>query len=177
MWPVRLAKAEAGAEVVDEVGLLLDGSKKRLVNLLLVLDTVLGGLLLLCTCQLNSGGRSVRKAHLRLLALLEESFLARFLRLLVLGEVAGLAGLLHHAVVHTSKIHLGRGRDNISGIDPSEGNTVDFERTGDEEDTLLEVLQDDDALATETTSEEDDDGAGSERRANLGRADGLASLR
>jgi hypothetical protein len=54
VWPVRLAKAEAGAEVVGKVGLLLDSSEKRLVDLLLVLDTVLGGLLLLCKCQSNS---------------------------------------------------------------------------------------------------------------------------
>jgi hypothetical protein len=39
------------------------------------------------------------------------------------------------------------------------------------------VLEDDDTLATEAASEEDDDGTRSEGRANLGRADGLASLK
>jgi len=57
VWPVCLAKAEAGAQVVNKVGFLLDSSKKRLVDLLLVLNTVLGGLLLLCICQYNSDAR------------------------------------------------------------------------------------------------------------------------
>lgn len=39
------------------------------------------------------------------------------------------------------------------------------------------MLEDDDTLATEAASEEDDDGTRSEGRANLGRADGLASLK
>ena len=39
------------------------------------------------------------------------------------------------------------------------------------------MLEDDDTLTAEAASEEDDDGAGSERLANLGRADGLASLK
>jgi hypothetical protein len=120
--------------------------------------------------------RLVGDSHLRLLALLEESILAGLLRLLIFSEVAGLAGLLHNALIYTLQIHLGRGRDNISCVDPSQGNTIDFERTGDEEDTLLEMLQEDDALATEATSEEDDNGAGSKRWADLRRADGLASL-
>lgn len=38
------------------------------------------------------------------------------------------------------------------------------------------MLEDDDTLATEATSEEDDNGSGGERGANLGRAEGLASL-
>jgi hypothetical protein len=114
--------------------------------------------------------------HLRGLALLEESLLAGLLGRLVLGEVAGLAGLLQDGVVDTSDIHLGRGRNDVPGVHPSEGDAVDFEGTGDEEDTLLEVLEDDDTLAAEAASEEDDNGAGSEGLANLGRADCLASL-
>lgn len=39
------------------------------------------------------------------------------------------------------------------------------------------MLEDDDTLATEAASEEDDDGTRSEGRANLGRTDGLASLK
>ena len=118
----------------------------------------------------------MRSTHLRGLALLEESVLASLLGSLVLGEVASLASLLHDGVIDTSDIHLGRGRNDVPGVYPSEGNAVNFEGTSDEEDTLLEVLEDDNTLATEATSEEDDDGTGSEGRANLGRADGLASL-
>lgn len=51
VWPVSLAKAEAGAEIIDEVGFLLDGCNQRLIDFLLVLDTVFGGFLLLCTCE------------------------------------------------------------------------------------------------------------------------------
>jgi hypothetical protein len=119
----------------------------------------------------------IGNSDLRLLALLEESILARLLRLFILGEVARLAGLPHNTLVHTLQIYLCRGRDNISCVDPSQGNAIDFERTRDEEDTLLEVLQENDALSAEATSEEDDNSAGSERRADLGGADGLASLK
>jgi hypothetical protein len=52
--------------------------------------------------------------------------------------------------------------DNVAGVDAAEGNTVDFERTSNEENTLAEVLQEDDTLATETTSEENKDGTGGE---------------
>ena len=116
------------------------------------------------------------KTHLGGLALLEESLLSSLLGRLVLGEVASLASLLHDGLVNTRNLHLGRGRNDVAGVYPSEGNAVDFERTGNEEDTLLEVLEDDDTLATEAASEEDDDGTGSKGLADLGRADRLASL-
>ena len=114
--------------------------------------------------------------HLRLLALLEERVLTRLAGGLVLGEVAILAGLLQNLLVHTLQINLGRSSDDISGVDPSEGNTIDFERTGDEENALGEVLEDNDTLAAEATSEKDNDGTGLERLARLRRADGLAGL-
>jgi hypothetical protein len=52
--------------------------------------------------------------------------------------------------------------DNVAGVDAAERNTVDFERTSNEENTLAEVLQEDDTLAAETTSEENKDGTGGE---------------
>ena len=66
--------------------------------------------------------------------------------------------------------------DNVAGVDAAEGDTVDLEGTGDEEDTLAEVLQKDDALAAEATSEEDEDGTGSEGGSGSGRSDGFADL-
>lgn len=114
--------------------------------------------------------------HLRLLALLEERVLTRLASSLVLGEVAILADLLQNLSIHTLQINLGRSGDDISGIDPSEGNTVDFEGTSDEENTLGKVLKDDNTLATETTSEEDNDGTRLERLAGLCGTDGLAGL-
>ena len=47
VWPVGAAEAESGAEVVNEVSLLLDGREQGLVDGLLVCDAVLRGLLLL----------------------------------------------------------------------------------------------------------------------------------
>lgn len=176
MWPVGAAEAESRAEVVGKVSLLLDSGKKSLVDGLLVGNTVLGGLLLLDVCQYWRAVQGVQSTHLGGLALLEESFLALLLGDLVLGEVTSLAGLLEDAVVNTGDVHGGRGRNNVAGVHPSEGDAVDFEGTGDEEDTLLKVLEDDDTLAAETASEEDDDGSGLEGRANLGRAGGLAGL-
>jgi hypothetical protein len=50
VWPVRLAEAERGAEVVDEVSLLLEVGEEGLVDGLLVCYAVLGGFLLLFVC-------------------------------------------------------------------------------------------------------------------------------
>jgi hypothetical protein len=114
--------------------------------------------------------------YLGLLALLEESILTRLVGGLILGEVAVLASLLHNLLVYALQVDAGRGGDDISGVYSSKGNTVDFEGTGNKEDTLGEVLEDNDALAAEATSKEDDDGTGLERRADLRRADRLAGL-
>jgi hypothetical protein len=114
--------------------------------------------------------------HLRLLALLEERILTRLVGGLVLGEVVGRAGLLQNLLVYALEVDLGGGSNDIAGVYSSQGNTVDFEGTGNEEDTLFDVLEDDDALAAEATSKEDNDGAGLEGLADLCRADGLAGL-
>lgn len=68
------------------------------------------------------------------------------------------------------------GGDNIAGVDSSERDTVDLERTGNEENTLVEVVQEDDTLATESTSEKDKDGTRGERSARSGSSDGFANL-
>lgn len=95
---------------------------------------------------------------------------------LILGEVAVLAGLLQNLLVNTLQIDRGGGSDDISGVHPSQGNTVDFERTSDEENTLGKVLENDDTLAAETTSEENNDGTGLERLTGLRGAGSLACL-
>lgn len=114
--------------------------------------------------------------YLRLLALLEERVLTRLVGGLILGEVAVLADLVQDLRVDALQVNLGRGSNNISGVYPSQRNAVNFERTGDEEDTLGKVLQENDALAAETTGEEDDDGTGLERSPRFRRTDRLASL-
>lgn len=174
--PVGATEAEAGTEVVGEVSLLLDGGQESLVDGLLVLDAVLGGLLLLWLLSVLSHCTSIVCTYLGLLALLEESILTRLVGGLVLGEVAVLAALLHNLLVYAAQVDAGRGSDDISGVYAAKGNTVDFEGTGNKEDTLGKVLEDDDALAAEATSKEDDDGTGLERLADLRRADRLAGL-
>lgn len=116
------------------------------------------------------------RSYLCLLALLEESLLAGLLLGLLSDEVLGLSDLLDLLVVNSGQVDLLRCGDDVSGVDPAQGHTVDLEGTGNEEDTLVEVLQEDDALATETASEEDQDGTGLEGLARLPGADGLADL-
>lgn len=176
MWPVGGAKAEARGEVVDEVSLLLNVGQKSLVNGLLVLNAVLSGLLLLLYLSVGFGCGDSSAAYLGLLALLEESILARLVCGLVLGEVTLLGGLLQDTLIDTLDVDSGRGSDDIAGVYSSQRNAVNLEGTGDEEDTLGKVLEENDTLATEATSEEDDDGTGLEGSTGLRRASSLASL-
>jgi hypothetical protein len=176
VWPVRGAEAEAGGEVVDEVSLLLDVGQKGLVDGLLVLNAVLSGLLLLSQLSVRFIYNAMKAAYLGLLALLEESILARLVSGLVLGEVAVLAGLLQDTLIDTLDVDGGGGSNDIAGVYSSQRNAVDFERTGDKEDTLGEVLEENDTLAAETTSEEDDDGTGLEGSTGLRRAGSLTGL-
>lgn len=176
MWPVRGTEAEARGEVVDEVSLLLDVSQEGLVDGLLVLNAVLGCLLLLlCSLVLFVRG-ATNAAYLGLLALLEESILARLVCGLVLGEVALLGGLLQDTLIDTVDVDSGGGSNDIAGVHSSQRNAVNLEGTGDKEDTLGKVLEENDTLATETTSEEDDDGTGLEGGTGLRRASSLTSL-
>lgn len=116
------------------------------------------------------------RTYLGLLALLEESLLGLLLGGLVLGEVILGGDLLKGLGVNSGDIDTGAGGDNVAGVDTAEGNTVDLEGAGDEEDTLVEVLEENDTLATEAASEEDQDGTGLEALAQLGGTDSLADL-
>lgn len=116
------------------------------------------------------------QSYLGLLSLLEESLLAGLLLDLLRGEVLGLRDLLDLLGVKASDIDLHGGGDDIAGVDPAQGNAVDLEGAGDEEDALLEGLEEDDALAAEAAGEEDQDGTGLEGAAGSPGADGLADL-
>ena len=158
--PVTLPQGEVGGKVALEVVLLLDGLKNGLVDGLLVLGAAGGNLLLL-----------------GLLALLEESLLGALLvGLLVAGEVVGVGDLLEGLAVEAVDGDGGAGGDHVAGVDATEGNTVDLEGTGDQEDTLVEGLKENDALATEAASEEDEDGTGLEGSTGLVGVLGLAGL-
>jgi hypothetical protein len=100
--------------------------------------------------------------HLGLIALLEERILSWLAGRLVLGKVAVRADFLQDLLVNALQVHLGRSCNDISCVYPSQRDAVDFEGTGDEKDTLGQVLEENDTLAAETTSEEDNDGTGLE---------------
>lgn len=176
MWPVGGAKAEARGEVVDEVSLLLNSGQKGLVDSLLVLNAILGGLLLLWQLSVRFLCNALDAAYLGLLALLEESILSGLVRGLVLGEVTLLRGLLQNTLINTLDVDGGGGSNDIAGVYAAQGNAVNLEGTGDEENTLGKVLEDNDTLATEATSEEDDDGTGLEGSTRLSRASSLTGL-
>lgn len=114
--------------------------------------------------------------YLGLLSLLEESLLSLLLVLLLLGEVAGGGDLLDGLAVNAADVHALAGGDHVASVHPSEGDTVDLEGTGDEEDTLVKVLEENDALATEATGKEDEDSTGLKAFANLGGTNSLADL-
>ena len=115
-------------------------------------------------------------SYLRLLALLEEGLLTGLLLSLLPGEVGGLGDLVDLALVETVQVNLVGGSDDVSRIDPSQGDTVDLEGAGNEEDTLVEGLEEDDALASESAGEENEDGAGLEGFSGGPGTDGLAGL-
>lgn len=115
-------------------------------------------------------------SYLWLLALLEELGLAGLLVGRLTGEVLLVGDLLDLLGVDTGDINLVGCGDNVAGVDAADGDTVDLEWAGDEENTLVEGVQEDDTLATEAASEENEDGSGDEGRARGGSTDGLADL-
>lgn len=116
------------------------------------------------------------KTYLGLLALLEESLLRLLLGGLVLGEVVRCGHLLESGLVNTTDVNALAGGDHIAGVNPAERDTVDLEGTGNEENTLVEVLEEDDTLATETAGKEDQNGTGLEALADLSGTNRLADL-
>lgn len=101
--------------------------------------------------------------YLWLLALLEESILALRLGLLLPGKVLVARDLLDGRLLDAADVDLCPSSNDVAGVDAAERNTVDLEWTGDEEDSLGEVLEEDDALATEAAGEENEDGTRLER--------------
>lgn len=116
------------------------------------------------------------RTYLRLSTLLEESLLGLLLSLLLLGEVLGGRDLLEGLGVNAADVDTLGGGDHVAGVDTADGDTVDLEGAGDEENTLVEVLEEDDTLATEAASEEDQDGTGLEALADLSGTNRLADL-
>jgi hypothetical protein len=179
---VALAEAERGGEVASEHVDLLDVGEQRLVDSLLVGRPAARDLLLLCilsvlplTAPAVSQDRKFR-SYLGLLSLLEKGLLAGLLLGLLRGEVLRLRDLLDLGLVDTGKVDFQGCGDDVSRVDAAEGDAVDLEGAGDEQDTLVEVLEEDDTLAAEAAGEQNQDGAGLERAARSPGADGLADL-
>ena len=142
---VALPQAPCALEVLGEESLLLDGLEESLIHLLLVRRPVRAGLLLLA------------------LALVEERILAALLvRLLVPRKVLWLADLVYGCLVEAVDSNSGRGGDDIASVDAPDGDAVDFERAGYEENALVEDFEEDDTLAAEAAGEKDEDGTGLE---------------
>lgn len=103
--------------------------------------------------------KNSRCTYLRCFSLLEESLLSLLLSGLAGSEISGLRDLLQSLLVKAGQFDGCAGGNDISGIDSSKWDTVELVGTGNEEDTLWEVLEKDNTLATETASEEDKDSA------------------
>jgi hypothetical protein len=123
-------------------------------------------------------------AHLllRLPVVRQELLLLTFTEeFLLLGVLAGSLGLGEVGVVDglgdrdTGQVDLGRGGDDVGLSDSSQGNTVESERTRDEQETRVQLLQEDDSLSSESTGQEDEDGSGGDGRSELGLAGGLSA--
>ena len=127
-------------------------------------------------CVLNARFLAYNKAHLWLLALLEELLLSLLLVGLLPSKVLLRGNLVNLRLVDTSQINLLGCGDHVAGVNSSKWYTVDLEGAGDQEDTLWKVLQEDDALAAETTSKEDEHGAGSQAWSRSVGSNGLANL-
>lgn len=103
---------------------------------------------------------NARDTNLRLLSLLEEGLLARLLLALFPGKVVVRRNLVHHFGIQALEVYACACRNDISGVHSSEGDTVDFEWAGDEQDALRECFEEDDTLASEAAGEKDENRSG-----------------
>lgn len=151
---VTLGEGPGSSDVLGEVVDLLDVGQQGGVNGLLLRLPLVGQELLLLTFT-------------------EELLLLGFLAgSLGLGEVGVVDGLGNG---NTGQVNLGGGGDNVGLGDSSQGDTVESERTRDEQETGIELLQEDDSLSSESTGQEDEDGTGGDGRSELGLADSLSA--
>jgi len=102
-------------------------------------------------------GLPVVRQQLLLLVVTEELVLLALLTSLGLGEVGVVDGL---GDGNSGEVDLGRGGDNVSLTDSSERNSVEPERSADEQKSAVQLLQEDNPLAPESSSQQDQDGTG-----------------
>jgi hypothetical protein len=174
---VTLGEGPRSSEVLGEVVNLLDVGQQGGVNGLRREGRY-------PEISFNSYSPSQRKTHLllRLPVVGQELLLLTFTEeLLLLGLLTGRLGLGKVGVVDgfgnrdTGQINLGGSGNDVSLTDSSHRNTVESERTRDEEQTGIELLQEDDSLSSESTGQEDKDGSGGDGSSELGLADSLSA--
>lgn len=155
MGLVTLLQAEAAGKVSLKSRHLLDLGQQSRVDSLLVSDAGLAnGLLLL------------------LLLIPKELSLALLLGLLLVGKVG--RGELGN--VNGLDRDNGRCGDDIAGVNSPQRNSVNLERTGDKESTILERLQQNDTLTPESAGEDDKNRARNKGSAEDSRTGSLANL-
>jgi len=173
---VTSGEAEGGLQVLGEVVNLLDVGKKGGVNGLWANRRVVssGGsvfhLLHIFRTHLLLGLPVVRQ-QLLLLVVTEELVLLALLASLGLGEVGVVDGLGNG---NSSEVDLGRGGDNVSLTDSSERNSVEPERSANEQKSAVQLLQEDNPLAPESSSQQDQDGTGGDGSSELSGSRGLS---
>lgn len=150
---ITVLQAERGSNVTLKERLLLDLSNKSRVDRLLVSNALsLNFLLLFLVTEelLLSGG---------------------ILRLLFFGKVSN----VELFSVNRADVDASRCGNNVAGVNTSERNTVNLERSGNEKSVILKTLKEDDSLTTETASQDDQDSSGNKRRTELCRVVSLRS--
>jgi len=155
MWSVAFAQGKSRADISRKVGGLLNGLCDSCVDLFLVGFANFGDGLLL-----------------RLLSCLKKLFLLGFLSLLVFGKVL----LVKLIQLNACDVDDSGGCNYVAGVYTAEGNAVELEGAGNEDDTAREGFQVDDALSTESAGEDDEHRTGFERGAEGGGFLGFANL-
>lgn len=153
MRSITLVEAERSSKVLLEKRGLLDLSKQSLVDVLLIgnslgLDFLLGSLV---TEELLLGSRR--------------------LGLLLSSKV----GNVELGSINGRDINLGGSGDHISGVDSSNGDTVNLEGARDQQSVVLQRLQVNNSLASESASKDDQNSTGYERRSKRSGLSGLSS--
>jgi len=182
---LSLGESESSRKVLGEVGDTSDSGDDGLVDGFLV-GSLLGGesLLLLLSVleELSLSSRSLSGLRLGEVSVVELgvelklnkssvfNFLWYFLLEAPISFPVVCLLLLDELYTHLerSEVNLGRGSDNVGLVDATKGDTVDLERSSNEEETGGELSENDDALSTESTGEEDYDGTGDDRGTKLG---------
>jgi len=155
---LALVESEIALEVSMDEGIGLDSSEHVSVHSLLVgllgLGEGLGSSLLLLVTLSKHGLVGLRALLASVLLLLE-----------LLAEVVVVV-LLN--VQGSGESDLGLGGDHVGLVHTAERHTVKLERTGDEEKTGVELLEEDNSLSTVLAGEEDEHSAGGDGSTELG---------